>query len=128
MPGTFPALTWNEFLLDKEEIDVDERGRSIYGQPMRNSNKEELNHLVLAEGILTLLSISNGEEDDDESFQVHNASSTSHSNGMDSTDLELKEILAVFRGVSTPQNVRKGMLLMFLFNNVKFDSISKYYD
>ena len=111
--------------MDKEENDVDERGRSIYGPPVRNLHKEENNHLVLAEGIFTLLSISNGEEDEDEEIQVHNSSSSSQVNGIDSTEIEIKEILALFRGVSTPQMVRKAMLLLFLFNNVKYNSIGK---
>jgi hypothetical protein len=45
---------------------------------------------------------------------------------INSTDVELKEILAIFLGVSTTRTVRKAFHLLLLFNTTSYKTISKY--
>ena len=130
MKGTFPTLTWNEHVLDKEVSRVDEKGRRYFCAPQKLIASEEQNHLVIAEELLELFSISTEyDEDEDEqdgTINVRSGKSSSSEDPIDSTDVELKEILAIFRGVSTTRTVRKAFHLLLLFNTTSYKTISKY--
>ena len=91
---------------------------------------EEQNHLVIAEELLELFSISiDYDEDEDEqdgTITVRSGKKSSKEDPIDSTDVELKEILAIFRGVSTTRTVRKAFHLLLLFNTTSYKTICKY--
>ena len=63
----------------------------------------------------------------DGAISVHSGKQSSKEDAIDTTDVDLKEILAIFRGVSTSRRVRKAFHLLLLFNTTSYDMISKYF-
>ncbi len=136
VPGTFPAMSWNGYMLNKPESVVDERGRQQYDPPLKLAVNEDQNHLLLGQGLKNLFSLNCSTEDEEDEWRGNVSGSNSSSNNiqststlrkaLDSSKLELKEILSLFRGVSTPSRVRKAFHIFLVFNHVQFGKIGKY--
>jgi len=69
VPGTFPPMSWNGYMLNKPESVVDERGRQQYDPPLKVAINEEQNHLLLGQGLKNLLSLNGSTEDDEDEWR-----------------------------------------------------------
>lgn len=133
VPGTFPPMSWNGYMLNKPESIVDERGRQQYDPPLKLASDEEHNHLLLGQGLKNLFSLNGLIDDDEDEWKGNgrgshsssdNTSSTSRK-ALDSSTLEVQEILSLFRGVSTPSRVCKAFHIFLVFNHIQYGKIGK---
>jgi hypothetical protein len=136
VPGTFAPMSWNGYMLNKPESVADERGRRQYDPPLKLAmNEDQNNPLLLGQGLKNLFSL-NGSIDDDEDEWKGNVrgsqsssdniqSSSTSRKALDSSKLEIQEILSLFRGVSTPSRVRKAFHIFLVFNHIQYGKIGK---
>ena len=117
--GIFPTLSWDGVALKKIALDeVDSKGRTVYSgvtATLENEEWEEFKNF--SEAILDI-ACPLEENDDDVAWT-----------GYDSSNMSLFQVMEVFRGVSTPEKVRKALRIFFLFNNTEYNTgfLSKYH-